>query len=109
MLGIQDVLSPINLRDAVYPEVPERDFGPWGLSFADDRWDLRRALVLEGVANDAGGFSDTNRMILYVDLQTLQPLYMATFDAADRMSNVGIYAGRWSEDHADYPRWPDDP
>ena len=109
VMGIHDVLSPINIGEAVYPDAPERDFGPWGLSFADDRWDLRRALVLEGVANDAGGFSDTNRMILYVDLQTLQPIYMATFNAADRMSNVGIYAGRWSEDHADYPRWPDDP
>jgi hypothetical protein len=25
------------------------------------------------------------------------------------MTNVGMYAGRWSEDRADYPRWPDDP
>jgi hypothetical protein len=109
VLGIHDVLAPINLGEPVYPEAPDRDFGPWGLSFANDRWDLRRALVLEGIANDAGGFDDTNRMILYVDLQTLQPLYMATFNAADQMSNVGIYAGRWSEDHDGYPRWPDDP
>ena len=109
VLGLHDVLTPINIAKPVYPEDEDRDFGPWGLSFAGDRWDLRRALVLEGIADDAGGFDDTHRMILYVDLQTLQPLYMATFGQTDDMTNVGIYAGRWSEERADYPRWPQDP
>ena len=47
VLGLHDVLAPINASTPSYPDSPERDFGPLGLSFASDRWDLRRALVLE--------------------------------------------------------------
>ena len=48
VVGAQDVLTPINASRPSYPEVKDRDFGPWGLSFATDRWDLRRAVVIEG-------------------------------------------------------------
>ena len=47
-VGVKDVLTPINASRPAYPEVKDRDFGPWGLSFATDRWDLRRAVVIEG-------------------------------------------------------------
>jgi hypothetical protein len=106
--GIHDVLAPINIAAPVYPEDEERSFGPWGLSFASDRWDFRRALVIDATLDADIGSDDVSQTLLYVDLQTLQPLYMATFDNRGEMTNVGIYAGRWSEDHAEYPRWPDD-
>jgi hypothetical protein len=106
--GIHDVLAPINIVAPVYPEDEDRSFGPWGLSFASDRWDFRRALVLDATLDADIGSDDVSRTLLYVDLQTLQPLYMATFDSRGEMTNVGIYAGRWSEDREDYPRWPDD-
>jgi hypothetical protein len=109
VVGIHDVLAPINLRDPVWPAAPDRDFGPWGLSFASDRWDFRRALVIEAVQREASGASENARQVLYVDLQTLQPLFTATFDTKDEMTNVGIFAGRWSETREDYPRYPDDP
>jgi len=109
LLGLHDVLAPINAAIPCYPENPDRDFGPWGLSFASDRWDLRRALVLEAVSKDPVGGDRDARLIFYVDLQTLQPLYMATYDNKGEMTNVGYYVGRWSEDQEDYPRWPDDP
>ena len=107
VVGLHDVLAPINTGAPSYPEDPDRDFGPWGLSFANDRWDLRRALVIEMDAKNPVGDQNA-RQLLYVDLQTLQPLYMATFDAENEATNIGMYAGRWSEDRADYPRWPDD-
>jgi len=109
VLGLHDVLSPINATAPSYPKSPDRDFGPWGLSFASDRWDLRRALVLELRRKQGVGSDIEARQILYVDLQTLQPLYVATFDEKNEMTNVGIYVGRWSEDREGYPRWPDDP
>jgi hypothetical protein len=109
LLGMHDVLTPINAVIPCFPENPDRDFGPWGLAFASDRWDLRRALVLEATSkNPVGGDRDA-KLILYLDLQTLQPLYMATYDSKGEMTNVGYYVGRWSEDREDYPRWPDDP
>jgi hypothetical protein len=109
VLGVQDVLAPINAANALYPAQPDRDFGPWGLSFASDRWDLRRALVLEGTAKDAKGGDQVAKLILYVDLQTLHPLYYLSFDSKGESRDVGMYVGRWSEDRADYPKWPDDP
>lgn len=110
VVGLHDVLTPINSITPAYPENPDRDFGPWGLSFAGDRWDLRRALVLEmRTAHDLGGDAQmAARQRLYVDLETLQPLYVATYDTKDEMSNVGMYSSRWSEDRAEYPKWPDD-
>jgi hypothetical protein len=109
VLGLHDVITPINTASPSYPENVDRDFGPWGLSFASDRWDLRRALVLEMTTRHAlGGEEQPARQVLYVDLQTLQPLYLATWDQRDEMTNVGMYVYRWSDDRPDYPRWPDD-
>ena len=108
VVGLHDVLAPINATTPSYPDNPDREFGPFGLSFASDRWDLRRALVLDLRGKDSSGSEIEARQILYVDLQTLQPLYVATFDKKNEMTNVGMYAGRWSEDREGYPRWPDD-
>ncbi len=110
VVGLHDVLTPINSVSPGYPENPDRDFGPWGLSWASDRWDLRRALVLENRVRHtvSANQQENQRQVVYVDLQTLQPLYVATFDANEEMTNVGMYAFRWSEDREDYPRWPDD-
>jgi hypothetical protein len=109
VVGLHDVLAPINLANPVWPASPDRDFGPWGLSFAGDRWDFRRALVIEATQREARGAAEDARMRLYVDLQTLSPLYQATFDVKGEMTNVGVFASRWSEDREGYPRWPDDP
>jgi hypothetical protein len=109
MLGVQDVLSPINASTPAYPEQKEREFGPWGLSFASDRWDLRRALVLRGRAVLGRGADEVSRMVLYADLETLTPLYYMSWDSRDEAIDVGMYVGRWSEQREGYPRWPDDP
>ena len=109
VVGLHDVLAPLNAAGPSYPDNADREFGPFGLSFASDRWDLRRALVLDLRAKQSTGDEIEARQILYVDLQTLQPLYIATFDKKNEMTNVGIYVGRWSEDREGYPRWPDDP
>lgn len=109
VLGVQDVLAPINAHSPMYPEAEERDFGPWGLSFASDRWDLRRALVIEGRAKEVPGGQQTARFVRYVDLQTLHPLYYAAYDARDELIDLGMFVGRWSEDREGYPKWSDDP
>jgi len=109
VLGVQDVLAPLNAKTPMFPEAAERAFGPWGLSFASDRWDLRRALVLEGRIKERKGGEHTARFVKYVDLQTLHPLYYVAYDARGEIVDVGVFVGRWSEDRPDYPKWPDDP
>ncbi|MEB2344758.1 MAG: DUF1329 domain-containing protein [Deltaproteobacteria bacterium] len=107
--GVQDLLAPINIMSPMYPAEENREFGPWGLSFASDRWDLRRALVLEGRIKGKPGERGEARVLWYFDLQTLVPLYYMAYDAKDEPIDVGVFASRWSEDRPDYPRWPDDP
>ncbi|HSD29496.1 MAG TPA: DUF1329 domain-containing protein [Vicinamibacteria bacterium] len=109
VLGVHDVLAPINAATPAYPQEPNREFGPWGLSFASDRWDLRRALVLRGTLRRDVGGANLQRFEMYVDLQTLTPLYYTSYDDRGERIDVGYYVGRWSEDRADYPRWSDDP
>ena len=108
LLGVQDVLAPVNAIRPLYPVERDREFGPWGLSFASDRWDLRRALILEGHRKESLGADDPARAIYYVDLETLTPLYYMSYDARGEPIDVGQYVGRWSETRDDYPRWPDD-
>ncbi len=109
LVGVRDVLAPINASRPSYPEDRERSFGPYGISFASDRWELRRALILEGRLRQ-GQFSDgVRRYRWYLDLQTLTPLYYASYKHGDESGGIGYFVGRWSEDRADYPDRPDDP
>jgi hypothetical protein len=107
-VGQQDLLAPIDLADPVWPEDADRDFGPSGLSFASDRWELRRSLVLDSIRQAGPDPRGIVRELRYVDLQTLVPLYTIAFDAKDAVVGITIFAGRWSEDRANYPAWPDE-
>ena len=100
-----DLLAPINAAKDTWPVEKERSYGPWGISFAGDRWELRRTIVLEGKLKD-GAFEDgTNRFVWYLDLQTLAPLYYAGYRKDGEVAGLGYYVWRWSEDRPGYPRW----
>ncbi|MFQ5699109.1 MAG: DUF1329 domain-containing protein [Myxococcota bacterium] len=107
--GVVDLFAPINSQKPTYPQEKHRDFGPWGISFASDRWELRRVIVLEGRLKE-GSFEDrTQHFVWYLDLQTLTPLYYAAYRRNGASAGVGYFVHRWSEDRRDYPHWPDDP
>ena len=108
VLGVQDVLTPINAHTPAFPADENREFGPWGLSFASDRWDLRRAVVLEGRAKESRSGDQVVRFIQHLDAQNMAPLYYASWNFRDEPIDVGMFVGRWSEEREDYPRWPDD-
>lgn len=93
--GVRDVIAPINARTPAYPEDENRDFGSRGASFASDRWEQRRALVLEASRGESW------RILRYVDLETLFPLYHV--EDLDGARTIIQYVGRWSGDRADYP------
>jgi hypothetical protein len=109
LVGTKDVLTPINAARAGWPEVKDRDYGPWGLSFATDRWDLRRAVVIEGRSRAHAGGTQVARFVLYLDAQTANPLYYMSFDSRDERIDVGMFVGRWSEGRSDYRPWPGQP
>lgn len=103
--GERDVLAPINGANPGYPENPNRNFGESGLSVASDRWDVRHAVVIEGVSkrDDEG---EAGRVTIYVDWQTQQPLYWVTRKKNGIILDVGILVHRYSGDVAQYPEWP---
>lgn len=103
--GERDVLAPLNGSRPGWPESPDRNFGESGLSVASDRWDLRHAVVIDGIARDSGG--DAPRLRVYVDWQTQQPLYWITRKRNGLVQSVGILVHRYAGDVPGYPAWPD--
>jgi hypothetical protein len=102
--GEREVLAPINSSRAGYPRNEFKNFGPSGLSVADDRWDVRWAVVLEGLAKQPGRGFDA--ITIYVDYQTQVPLYIMTERRNGRPVEIGIPVHRFSGDVFDYPEWP---
>ncbi|UCE86938.1 MAG: DUF1329 domain-containing protein [Deltaproteobacteria bacterium] len=103
-VGEQSVLAPLNVRGTGYPHSEDRNWGPSGLSIASDVWDVRHAVVIEGIPKmDDRDFA---WMTLYIDYQTQQPLYVVTRRPNRLVHEVGILAHRFSSRLVDYPLWP---
>jgi hypothetical protein len=103
LLGERAVVAPINTSGSGYPQNPDRNFGPSGLSVASDRWEPRRAVVIEGSSKSAGRIFDS--VTIYVDYRTQLPLFLITRTRTGRIIDIGIPIHRFSGDVAEYPRW----
>jgi hypothetical protein len=101
--GEREVLAPINSDRSGYPINENKNFGPSGLSVATDRWDVRFAVVIQGLAKDHGSAVDA--ITIYVDYQTGIPLYVITRRRNGRLVEIGIPVHRFSGEAFDYPRW----
>ena len=101
--GVRDVLAPANVRASGFPPDPARNFGPSGLSLASDRWDIRRAVVLDGVRKDKEGLD--RRVQLWVDALTQQPLYWISRRSNGAVYEVGIFGSRFSGDDKVAAEW----
>ena len=104
VVGEREVLAPLNGRAVGYPNNPDRNYGPSGLSVASDRWDVRWAVVIEGRARQV--VDDVGYVRLWIDWQTGQPLYYMSERPNRTILDVGIQVHRWSGDRPDYPDWP---
>jgi hypothetical protein len=100
----QEVLAPLNGNVVGWPTAPDRNYGPWSLSVASDRWDVRWAVVLRGRARKE--IEGVAAVTLWIDWQTQQPLYFVTQRKNGALIDVGILVHRYSGDAARYPTWP---
>jgi hypothetical protein len=106
MLGVREVLAPLNVTRVGYPQRPVRNYGTSGLSFGSDRWEVRQAVVIQGALRERGREYDL--LTLYIDTQTQQPLYVMTARReGNRLLEVGVLVHRYSGDVPGYPPWPD--
>jgi hypothetical protein len=109
-LGEAKVLAPMNTRVRGFPYVKKHDFGASGLSFATDRWELRRAIRIRMVPKDSD--HPYSKKEFWVDRQTLQPLYSFAYDHSGALWKIIYHNHRWSEDDLEgiparewYPGW----
>jgi hypothetical protein len=102
LLGEREVVAPINGDNLGYPQNKNRNYGPSGLSVASDRWDVRQAVVIEGLARFRDQFKTQT---IYLDYQTQQPLYLIRRGERGRILDVGIAVHRFSGDVVGYPEF----
>ncbi len=95
-LGEAEVLAPTNTKRLGYPYDANGDFGPSGLSYANDRWELRRAVRVEMVPKDPD--HPYSRKELWIDRQSMQPLYSFAYDRKGALWKIIYHNHRWSED-----------
>jgi hypothetical protein len=102
-LGEQDVIAPFNTKVLAYPYAEDHNFGPYGLSYADDRWELRHAWIIRfDPRNDDHPYAYKD---IWVDKQTYEPLYSFAYDRKKELWKIIWHNHRWSEDwHKGDPR-----
>jgi hypothetical protein len=102
-LGETRVLAPMNTKVKGYPYVKGQNFGPYGLSFADDRWDLRDAIIVRMTPRNTD--HPYSHKDIYLDKQTLQPLYSFAYDQKGELWKIIYHNHRWSEDTSLTGKW----
>jgi hypothetical protein len=103
-LGRKDLLAPTNSQVRAYPYSRDHAFGPYGLSFADDRWELRHAVKIRFVPKNTD--HPYSKKDLYIDENTAEVLYSFAYDQKGELWKIIYHNRRWSEDgHEFYEGW----
>jgi hypothetical protein len=105
-LGEQTVLAPFNSKALAYPYTRDYNFGPFGFSFASDRWELRDAWIIRfKPKNDDHPYSQKD---LWIDKATFEPLYSFAYDRKQELWKIIWHSHRYSEDwHGETPETTD--
>ncbi len=104
-LGERDLIAPIHTKVMAFPYERDHNFGPYGLSFADDRWELRKAIAFRFVPNNPDHpykYKD-----IYIDKNSMEPLYSFAYDRKGELWKILWHNHRWSEDenYTEYTGW----
>jgi hypothetical protein len=109
-LGEMDLMAPVNTKALAYPYDRDHNFGPFGLSFADDRWEMRRAIKVRMTPKNEG--HPYQHKDLYIDKETLKNLYAFAYDRKGELWKIIWHNRRWSGDELTagsdpgwYPGW----
>jgi hypothetical protein len=95
-LAERQMIAPMNTKVKAYPYEEEHNFGPYGLSFASDRWELRDAWLVRMIPkNDDHPYHHKD---IWIDKQTLAPLYSFAYDQKKELWKIIWHNKRWSQD-----------
>jgi hypothetical protein len=79
-----------------YPYSKDHNFGPYGLSYADDRWELRHAVKVRMKPKNAD--HPYHHKDIYIDRETYNALYSFAYDQKEELWKIIWHNHRWSED-----------
>ena len=95
-LGKKDVIVPFNTRSLAYPYGDTYNFGPYGFSFANDRWEVRHAYIIRfDPRNEDHPYHHKD---IYIDADTFEPLYSFAYDRKKELWKIIWHVHRNSED-----------
>jgi hypothetical protein len=95
-LDERKMIAPTNTMVKAYPYEKDHNFGPYGLSYASDRWELRDAwMVRMTPKNDDHPYHHKD---IWIDKQTMAPLYSFAYDRKEELWKILWHVKRWSED-----------
>ncbi len=95
-LGEGPYIAPMNTQELAYPYSEDYNFGPYGFSFANDRWEVRDAWVIRfDPRNDDHPYAYKD---LYIDKETYLPLYSFAYDRKKELWKIIWHNKRYSED-----------
>jgi hypothetical protein len=110
-LGKRRLIAPMNTKAKGYPYEKDHNFGPYGLSYADDRWDLRDAVLVRMIPKNED--HPYHHKDIYIDEQTFAPLYSFAYDQKEELWKIIWHNKRWSEDKSLtgdwFPGWAEVP
>ncbi|HEY8154574.1 MAG TPA: DUF1329 domain-containing protein [Myxococcota bacterium] len=107
-LGEKKMIAPSNTKVKAYPYEKEHNFGPYGLSYADDRWELRDTFIVRMKPKNAD--HPYHHKDIYLDKETMDALYSFAYDQKEELWKIIWHNKRWSDD-TDltgewYKNWP---
>lgn len=107
-LGEMDIIAPVNSKVKAYPYTKDHNFGPYGLSYADDRWEVRKAIKVRMTPKNPD--HPYHHKDIYIDKQTMSALYSFAYDQKEELWKIIWHNKRWSvdgnkEDANWYPGW----
>ncbi|MAE95581.1 MAG: hypothetical protein CL910_13060 [Deltaproteobacteria bacterium] len=104
-LGEMDLIAPVNTKVSAFPYERDHNFGPYGLSFADDRWELRHALKFRFTPRSAD--HPYKHKDIYIDKNSMEPLFSFAYDRKGELWKILWHNHRWSGEYpeGDYAGW----
>ncbi len=110
-LGERRMIAPMNTQEKAYPYDKDHNFGPYGLSFANDNWELRDAFLVRMTPKNED--HPYHHKDIWIDKQTYTPLYSFAYDQKEELWKIIWHNKRWSEDTSLtgewYPGWDEVP
>ena len=110
-LAERKIIAPMNSREKAYPYEKDHNFGPFGLSFADDRWELRDTWLVRMTPKNSD--HPYHHKDIYIDKETLAPMYSFAYDRKEELWKIIWHNKRWSEDESLtgvwFPGWDEVP